>query len=147
WCHRIYPIQATCALNEKELWLVVSKLVHQFLNDRGQNLARPIKFAVGYNRRGIEETEMKGRRISSSDSDAFPLLDRSKCLAVVAAAVKDAVSESVVDLNCPELSVLAELLPLSGVPDRSLIVAVSVLPNKVVRTKPRLCVKALVSDM
>ncbi|KAK9277077.1 hypothetical protein L1049_006616 [Liquidambar formosana] len=146
WCHRIFPIQATCTLNEKELSTVVSRLVLLFVNDRKNKLARPIKFAVGYNRRGIEETEMKIPKKSSADSKLCDLLDRNKCFSTVAAAVKDAVSDSVVDLKNPEFSVLVELLPLSGVPNGSLVVAVSVLPLNLVSTKPRLCIKALLSD-
>ncbi|KAG2707655.1 hypothetical protein I3760_05G157400 [Carya illinoinensis] len=147
WCHRIFPIQATCALNEKELQAVVSKLVLQFLNDKQQELARPVKFAVGYNTRGIKETEMKILKDTSNGSNAFALLDRNKCFSVVAAAVKNVASDSVVDLQSPALSVLVELLPLSGVPNGKLVVAVSVLPRKLVNTKPRLCIKALVSDV
>lgn len=45
-----------------------------------------------------------------------------------------------------QFSVLVELLPVSGVPNGSLVVAVSVLPQNLVNTKPRLCIKALVSD-
>lgn len=45
-----------------------------------------------------------------------------------------------------QLSVIVELLPLSGVPNGSLIVAVSVLPRNLVSTKPRLCIKALTSN-
>lgn len=45
-----------------------------------------------------------------------------------------------------QLSVLVELLPLSGVPNASIIVAVSVLPRNLVSTKPRLCIKALNSN-
>lgn len=45
-----------------------------------------------------------------------------------------------------QLSVLVELLPLSGVPNGSRIVAVSVLPSNLVSTKPRLCIKALTSN-
>ncbi|XP_041012730.1 uncharacterized protein LOC121256137 isoform X3 [Juglans microcarpa x Juglans regia] len=147
WCHRIFPIQATCTLNEKELQAVVSKLVLQFLNDKQQELAHPVKFAVGYNTRGIKETEMKILKDTSNGSNAFALLDRNKCFSVVAAAVKNAASDSVVDLKSPALSVLVELLPLSGVPNGELVVAVSVLPRKLVNTKPRLCIKALVSDV
>ncbi|GMY18072.1 hypothetical protein FCV25MIE_13311 [Fagus crenata] len=147
WCHRIFPIQATCSLNEKELQTVVSKLVLQFMNEKQQHeVARPVKFAVGYNRRGIEETEMKIRKDTSNGSDAFALLDRNKCFGIVAAAVKNAVSDSVVDLKAPEFSVLVELLPLSRVPNGSLVVAVSVLPQNLTNTKPRLCIKPLVSD-
>lgn len=141
WCHRIFPIQATCSLNEEVLHEVVSKLVLQFLNNN-QKLARPIKFAVGYNRRGVE-TELN---TSKEASNAVVLLDRDKCFEIVASAVTGVVPDSVVDLKSPELAVLIELLPLSGVPKESLVVAVSVLPRNVVSVKPRLCIKALVSD-
>ncbi|KAL6189745.1 hypothetical protein ACLB2K_036147 [Fragaria x ananassa] len=141
WCNRIFPIQATCSLNEKELREVVSKLVLQFVKDN-QKLVRPIKFAIGYNRRGIE-TELNTPK---ETPNALELLDRNKCFALVASAVKDVESDSVVDLKTPELSVLIELLPLSGVPKGSLVVAVSVLPRNIVSAKPKLSIKALVSD-
>ncbi|KAI3817086.1 hypothetical protein L1987_10873 [Smallanthus sonchifolius] len=144
WCYRILPIQTTCVLHEKELGTPVSKLVADFMNNEGKELARPIKFAVGYNRRGIEETELKGK---NSNSNTVVLLDRNKCFEVVAAAVKNSVSDSVVDLNCPELTVLIEVLPVSGIPNGSPVVAVSVLPRKLIMTKPRLCIKALVHDV
>lgn len=144
WCHRIFPIQATCTLNEKELRAVVSKLVLEFVNDKENKLERPLKFAVGYNRRGIKETEMK---ITKDTSTASNLLDRNSCFSTVAGAVKDVVPDSVVDLKSPELSVLVELLPISGVPNGSLVVAVSILPQNLVSTKPRLCIKALVSNV
>ncbi|XP_043696398.1 uncharacterized protein LOC122646851 isoform X2 [Telopea speciosissima] len=145
WCNRIFPIQATCALNEKDLRIVVLKLVQQFLNDKQNNLEKPIKFAVGYNRRGIEETEMKSQR-TAEGSILVDLLDRNKCFSVVAGAVKDVVADSVVDLKSPQFAILVELLPVSGLPNGSLVVAVSVLPNNLVSTKPRLCIKALVSE-
>ncbi|KAK6921539.1 THUMP domain [Dillenia turbinata] len=144
WCHRVFPVQATCSLNDKALPKVVSKLVLQFVNDNRSKFSRPIKFAVGYNRRGIEETEMKALKGASGDSSVFALLDRNKCFSVVAAAVKDVVADSEVDLKAPELCVLVELLPLSGVPNGCLVVAVAVLPSSLVSTKPRLSVKALV---
>ncbi|KAI6677253.1 hypothetical protein NL676_038049 [Syzygium grande] len=143
WCHRIFPIQATCSMNEPDLRTVVQKLVLKFIKDEPSRLALPIKFAVGFNRRGLEETELKSSKDKSNGSDLLPLLDRHKCFEVVAAAVKDAISDSVVDLKNPEISVLVELLPLSAVPSGSLVAAVSVLPQKLVTTKPRLCVKAL----
>ncbi|KDP38205.1 hypothetical protein JCGZ_04848 [Jatropha curcas] len=146
WCHRILPIQATCHLDEKELRVVVSKLVLQFMNDKANNLARPVKFAVGYNRRGIEETTAKAVKDTSKDSNLCSLLDRNKCFEVVASAVKDVVADSYVDLKSPELSILVELLPLSGVPNGSLFAAVTVLPQNLISVKPRLCIKPLVSD-
>ncbi|KAI4366921.1 hypothetical protein MLD38_022722 [Melastoma candidum] len=147
WCHRIFPIQATCNLIEQDLRMVVQKLVIQFLDDKRNSLARPVKFAVGYNRRGLEEDGMKNSGEKGEDGDSFPLLDRSKCFGAVASAVKDAVSDSIVDLKNPEIAILVDLLPLSAVvPGRSLVAAVSVLPRSLVTTKPRLCVKALVTE-
>lgn len=145
WCNRMLPIQGTCCLDEKELKKIVTKLVEQFMNNRQKETGNTVKFAVGYNRRGIEETEMKNLK-ASNDPDIFALLDRNKCFSVIAAAVKQVVPDSIVDLKDPKLCVLVEVLPLSGVPDRTAIVGVSVLPRELVSTKPRLCVKALVSD-
>ncbi|KAK7280565.1 hypothetical protein RJT34_25629 [Clitoria ternatea] len=144
WCHRIFPIQATCGLNEKELQEVVTMLVKKFVDAKQDKLQRPLKFAVGFNRRGIEETKSENR--NSNGSNACSLLDRNKCFGVVASAVNLVVEDSVVDLKSPELSVLVELLPLSGVSNGSIVVAVSVLPSNLVSTKPRLCVKALTSN-
>lgn len=146
WCNRILPIQGTCCLDEKELKKIVTRLVEQFMNNRQKETGDAVKFAVGYNRRGIEETEMKNLRKASNDPEVFALLDRNKCFSVVAAAVKEVVPDSIVDLKDPELCVLVEVLPLSGVLDRTAIVGVSVLPRALVSTKPRLCIKALVSD-
>ncbi|GMH06727.1 hypothetical protein Nepgr_008567 [Nepenthes gracilis] len=146
WCHRIFPIQATCILNKKELQAIATNLVLQFVNDKGDELSRPLKFAVGYNRRGLEETHVKVQNTDFDNSHPSTLFDRNKCFAVVAAAVKDVVSDSVVDLKSPELAVLVELLPISGLPKGSLVAAVSVLPGDLINTKPRLCVRALVSD-
>ncbi|XP_057543721.1 uncharacterized protein LOC130823120 [Amaranthus tricolor] len=146
WCHRILPIQATCILNEKEIKTTVSKLVLNYVDDKSSRSSTPLKFAVGYSRRGIEETEMKTVKDKNNEPNLCDLLDRNKCFSTVAAAVKEVVSDSTVDLKSPELSILIELLPLSGVPNGSLIAAISVLPRELVSTKPRLCVKALVSD-
>lgn len=122
----------------------MSKLVNQFLKDKKNKVVQPVKFAVGYNRRGIEETEMKDVSVTSNGSKVSALLDRGKCFSIVAAAVKEAVPDSIVDLKCPEIAVLLEVLPLSGLPNESVVVGVSVLPQVLVSSKPRLCVKALV---
>lgn len=142
WCHRILPIQATCRLNEKELQEVVSVLVKKFVDANQDKLGRPLKFAVGFNRRGIEETKSAKENLNGSNS----LLDRNKCFEIVGTAVNSVVKDSVVDLRSPELSVFVEVLPLSGVPNGSIVVAVSVLPSNLVSTKPRLSVKALNSN-
>ncbi|KAK7842545.1 pentatricopeptide repeat-containing protein [Quercus suber] len=44
WCRRIFPIQETCSLNEKEPQTVVSKLVFQFMNDNQHKVSHPVKF-------------------------------------------------------------------------------------------------------
>ncbi|CAM8883164.1 unnamed protein product [Rhodiola kirilowii] len=145
WCCRIFPIQATCNLNEKELHAVVLKLVREFVQGEKNKLTRPVKYAVGFNRRGIGEKELKTSNYSNN-TGVGALLDRNKCFEVVGSAVKDVIPDSVVDLNNPELSILVELLPLSGVPNGSPVVAVAVLPPNFVVTKPKLCVKALLSS-
>ncbi|KAF6174608.1 hypothetical protein GIB67_006260 [Kingdonia uniflora] len=43
WCHRIFPIQATCKLNEETLHAVVSKLVHQIVDNNQNTFEKPIK--------------------------------------------------------------------------------------------------------
>ncbi|XP_044494646.1 uncharacterized protein LOC123217619 [Mangifera indica] len=147
WCHRIFPIQSTCILKETDLQATVSKLVRKFVIDEQNKLSHPVKFAVGYNRRGCEETQMKTTKDALNGSNLFALLDRNKCFNVVAAAVKDVVSDSEVDLKSPELSILVELLPVAVPPTEPLVVAVSVLPHNIVTTKPRLCIRALASNM
>ncbi|CAH8357807.1 unnamed protein product [Eruca vesicaria subsp. sativa] len=145
WCHRIFPVQATCALTEKELQETVSKLVQRFVNDKQNTLSKPVKFAAGYNRRGVEETKGKVQK-ASEVLDQCPLLDRTKCFETVAAGVKAVVPDSVVDLKSPELCVLVELLPLSRIPNGSYVAAVSVLPHRLVSTKPKLVIKPLVAE-
>ncbi|KFK43226.1 hypothetical protein AALP_AA1G096700 [Arabis alpina] len=146
WCHRIFPVQATCGLTEKELRETVSKLVQRFVNDKHNTLSKPVKFAAGYNRRGGEETKGKIQKEAPEVLDQCPLLDRSKCFETVAAGVKDIVPDSVVDLKSPELCVLVELLPLSRIPNGSFVAAVSVLPHRLVSTKPKLAIKPLVPE-
>ncbi|OVA14263.1 THUMP [Macleaya cordata] len=146
WCHRIFPIQATCVLKEEDLRTIVSNQVQKFLDCKQDKFETPLKFAVGYNRRGIDETEMKIHKSNPKYSNLLELLDRNKCFSIVAGAVKDIIPDSVVDLKSPELAIFVELLPLSGMPNGSLVVAVSVLPHNIITAKPRLCVKALVSD-
>ncbi|KAF8107996.1 hypothetical protein N665_0115s0011 [Sinapis alba] len=145
WCHRIFPVQATCALTEKELQETVSKLVQRFVDDKQNTLSKPVKFAAGYNRRGVEETKGKIQKASEVLSQC-PLLDRTKCFETVAAGVKDIVPDSVVDLKSPELCVMVELLPLSRIPNGSYVAAVSVLPHRLVSTKPKLVIKPLVAE-
>uniref|UniRef100_A0A1D1ZBW7 THUMP domain-containing protein 1 n=1 Tax=Anthurium amnicola TaxID=1678845 RepID=A0A1D1ZBW7_9ARAE len=145
WCHRIFPIQETCILNENNLSVVVSKLVQYYLVNEHNELKRPVKFAVGYNRRGLEQMQIKNKKSTVEVSDAMTLLDRDQCFKVVAKAVKDVIVDSTVDLKSPELAVLVELLPISGVVPESPVAGVSILPHNLITTKPRLSVKALMS--
>ncbi|KAG2660476.1 hypothetical protein PVAP13_1KG438800 [Panicum virgatum] len=111
WCHRIFPIQETCVLSEKDLHATVSKLFLEFSRSKN-NMDEPIKFAVAYNRRGIDETEMKPQKNSNEGSSQQALMDRDQCFKVVAAAVKSVAENSVVDLKSPELHVYS---PMKGI--------------------------------
>ncbi|KAF9624738.1 hypothetical protein IFM89_013276 [Coptis chinensis] len=146
WCHRIFPVQATCGLNENDLCAVVSNLLKLFLDSEQNKFQKPTKFAVAYNRRGMDETELKSHKSNAKDSNSLALLDRNKCFALVASVIKDMITDSVVDLKSPEFAVLIELLPLSRMPNGSVVVAVSVLPQNLISTKPKLLIKALISD-
>ncbi|KAL4186321.1 hypothetical protein AMTRI_Chr09g33280 [Amborella trichopoda] len=145
WCHRILPIQETCMLSEKNMHAVVSKLVQRFLSNSQDQPERPLKFAVAFNRRGIEDKKLKGKKEVEKDKSELPVLDRDQCFRVVAGAVKDVAPDSVVDLKFPKMVVFVEVLPIPGIPSGSIVAAVSVLPHTLVNTKPRLIVKPLVS--
>lgn len=56
---------------------------------------------------------MKILKDKPNGSNAFALLDRNKCFAIVAAAVKNAASDSVVDLKSPEVNQLLSFLTCS----------------------------------
>ncbi|KAL6633800.1 hypothetical protein ACP70R_026471 [Stipagrostis hirtigluma subsp. patula] len=135
----------TCVLSGTELHATVSKLFLDFISNR-KDQDEPVKFAVAYNRRGIDETESKPQKNSNEGSNQQTLMDREQCFKVVAAAVKSVAEDAVVDLRSPEVAVLVEMLPVSGVPLGSSVAGVSVLPAELISTKPRLCVKSLVSD-
>ncbi|CAN6239626.1 unnamed protein product [Urochloa humidicola] len=145
WCHRIFPVQETCVLSENDLHATVSKLFLDFSRSKN-NQDEPVKFAVAYNRRGIDETEMKPQKNSNEGSKQQALMDREQCFKVVAAAVKSVAENSVVDLKSPEVAVLVEMLPISGLPVGSPVAGVSVLPAELISTKPRLCIRSLASD-
>lgn len=63
-----------------------------------------IKFAVGYSRRGIDETVNKTQKNDNSSSVQQALMDRQQCFKVVAAAVKSVAKDAIVDLKSPEVS-------------------------------------------
>ena len=65
-----------------------------------------LQFAVGYNRRGVQETEIKTFKVSLNDTDVLSLLDRNRCFDTVARGVKEVVSDSVVDLKSPEVEIM-----------------------------------------
>ncbi|KAJ3680404.1 hypothetical protein LUZ60_016682 [Juncus effusus] len=142
WCNRIFPIQETCVLSENELNSVVSKLFKEYFTNIKNNLdGQPIKFAVGYNRRGSEETKENKAEINKSG-----LMEREQCFKIVGKAITFIAQNSIVDLKSPQVVVLVELLPILGLPDGSSVVGVSVLPFELVSTKPKLSVKSLLAD-
>ncbi|AAD18100.1 This gene is continued on the 5' end of BAC T12M14, partial [Arabidopsis thaliana] len=53
WCHRIFPVQATCGLTEKELRETVSKLVQRFVNDKDNTLSKPVKVRKSFRYIGV----------------------------------------------------------------------------------------------
>lgn len=145
WCHRILPVQATCLLKEDDLHKVVLKLVKEHIGDTKFKAEKPLKFAVGYNRRGVEGHEVSSAGSRKTAAVESSILGRVECLQAVAGAVKEVVMHSAVDLRSPEMAVLVEVLPLAGI-HGSCVAAISVLPGELVNAKPRLCVKPFVSD-
>lgn len=63
-----------------------------------------MKFAVGYNRRGIDETVTKTQKNDNDSSIQQAVMDREKCFKVVAAAIKSVAEDAIVDLKSPEVS-------------------------------------------
>ncbi|KAF9624104.1 hypothetical protein IFM89_007802 [Coptis chinensis] len=123
WCHRIFPVQATCGLNENDLRAVVSNLLKLFLDSEQNKFQKPTKFTLRITEGGMDETELKSHKSNAKDSNSLALLDRNKCFALVASVIKDMMTDSVVDLKSPE------------VPNGSVVVAVSVLPQNLISTK------------
>lgn len=144
WCHRILPVQATCLLKEDALHNAVLKLVKEHIGNIKLEAEKPLKFAVGYNRRGVEGHEVSSASSRKTAAVESSVLGRTECLQVVAGAVKEVMTHSTVDLRSPEMAVLVEVLPLAGI-HGSCVAAVSVLPGDLVNAKPRLCVKPFVS--
>ncbi|CAK9222555.1 unnamed protein product [Sphagnum troendelagicum] len=143
WCHRIFPVQATCSLTKGDLCAVVMQLVKDYLGNRKTSTDQPLKYAVAFNRRGVED---KHSNISSSTGDTSVqgvTLGKIECIDVIAGAVQTVTSNTVVDLVNPEMVVMVEVLPLVG-SQSSLVCALSVLPKELVVTKPKLVVKPLV---
>eukprot|EP00252_Welwitschia_mirabilis_P017510 TRINITY_DN38798_c0_g1_i1.p1 TRINITY_DN38798_c0_g1~~TRINITY_DN38798_c0_g1_i1.p1 ORF type:complete len:377 (+),score=82.62 TRINITY_DN38798_c0_g1_i1:134-1264(+) len=137
WCHRILPIQATCSLKEEAIHHVVMLLIRALVGVAERDPERALKFAVAYNRRGVNEREL------GNDGS---LLGRSECIRVVASAVTKVLPLATVDLQSPEIAVFVEVLPLSGA-HTSCVTGVSVLPGNLVHGKPRLCVRPVVLDV
>lgn len=61
------------------------------------------KFAVAYNSRGHDERQTKAPKEPEKESGQPSLLDRERCFRVAAAAVKEAVPDSAVDLKSPDV--------------------------------------------
>ncbi|KAL2613111.1 hypothetical protein R1flu_024803 [Riccia fluitans] len=132
WCHRILPVQGTCSTRSEELQELVSRLVTQHLENTSSSGADSLNYAVAFNRRGAD---------GSSDKKTF---DRGECIKVVTAAVNEVIPNVKVDLSSPQMVVVVELIPVSGI--SSLMCAVSVLPGDLVISKPKLTVKPLAPE-
>lgn len=146
WCHRILPVQATCLLKEEDLHNVVLKLVKEHIDGTESKPEKPLKFAVGYNTRGMEGNEVGSGGSQKKSAMESSILSRNDCFRIVAGAVKEVAIHSAVDLRSPEMAVLVEVLPLTGL-RVSCVAAISVLPGNLVNAKPRLSVKPLVADL
>ncbi|OEL25384.1 hypothetical protein BAE44_0013594 [Dichanthelium oligosanthes] len=146
-CHvseQAEPCDVKNAVKKRKLCSGTSENSEEAVTDG--NSSSVSETTVAYNRRGIDETEMKPQKNSIEGSNHQSLMDREQCFKVVAAAVKSVAENSVVDLKSPEVAVLIEMLPVSGVPLGSSVAGVSVLPAELFTTKPRLCVRSLASD-
>lgn len=130
WFHRIVPVQASCALLRESLSAVVFKLVKQHLEESAPTAEQPLKYAIGYNRRGIEAKE--------------DVVGRMDCITLVAQTIAKASPHIVADLGAPQMVVIIEVIPLVGV-QGSPICGVAVLSGELVNVKPKLCVKPLSS--
>eukprot|EP00249_Psilotum_nudum_P017616 c26410_g1_i1 orf=278-1396(+) len=138
WCHRILPVQATCLFTKDGLNSVVLKLVKQHLGESVTSSECPLKYAVGFNRRGVGDFRPK----DNSNSMEYDILGRMDCINLVAGAVKKVAPYAVVDLSAPQMVVMVEVIPVSGL--QAPICAMSVLPREAVNVKPKLCVKSLI---
>ncbi|CAK9874226.1 unnamed protein product [Sphagnum jensenii] len=143
WCHRIFPVQATCSLTKGDLCAVVMQLVKDYLGNRKTSTDQPLKYAVAFNRRGVEDKHSNISSITGDTSVQGGTLGKIECIDVIAGAVQTVTSHTVVDLVNPEMVVMVEVLPLVG-SQSSLVCALSVLPKELVVTKPKLVVKPLV---
>lgn len=139
WCQRMVPIQASCVFSKESLTSVVVKLVKQHLGESLPSGEQPLKYAIGYNRRGIEATGVNRSKLPQD----FEVLGRMDCIHLVTDAVAKAAPHTAVDLRAPQMIVILEVIPLAGVQD-SPICGVAVVSGGVMNTKPKLCVKPLI---
>ncbi|KAG6547935.1 hypothetical protein Mapa_010755 [Marchantia paleacea] len=143
WCHRMLPVQGTCATNREEVQGLVSRLVKDYLDNTSSVGEELIHYAVAFNKRGAEGRKMDQNQ--TDDSAGAPTFDRGECIRIVTAAVHQVTSNVKVDLTSPEMVIIVELVPVAGARS-SLICAVSVLPGDLVISKPKLTVKPLASQ-
>lgn len=140
WCQRIVPVQASCTLSKDGLSTVVVRLVKQHLGETAPTEEQPLKFAIGYNRRGFETREM-GKSKSLCEPE---MLGRMDCIHLIAETIAKVVPHTIVDLGAPQMVVLVEVIPLAGV-QGSPVCGVSVVSREMVSVKPKLCIKPLIS--
>ncbi|KAG0589137.1 hypothetical protein M758_2G248300 [Ceratodon purpureus] len=136
WCHRIFPVQATCPWIKEDVRSNVVVLVKDFIKGHNTSSNNPLKYAVAVNRRGLEE---KGKTIEG----AAPVgtFGKLECIHAVAEAIQSLTPYVSVDLTNPEMVVILEVLPLVRV--ETSVCAVSVLPRELVVTKPKLVIQGL----
>lgn len=136
WCHRIFPVQATCVWSKEDVRSNVAVLVKEFIEGHSISSNNPLKYAVAVNRRGLDEKERTGDAAASTVS-----FGKLECIHAVTEAIQSLTPHISVDLTNPQMVVILEVLPLVRV--ETSVCAVSVFPRELVVTKPKLVIQAL----
>eukprot|EP00850_Spirogloea_muscicola_P023943 SM000410S15568 [mRNA] locus=s410:22059:24180:+ [translate_table: standard] len=160
WCHRITPVQATCAPTPVALRGAVMRTLAAFLAcEAAADLPQPLKFGVQHKGRGpappptlphvaADAKDALGAEdgdLRAHGGDQAAVFQRGPCIALVAAVVAELAAPlggCAVDLLAPDVVVMVEVLPLAG-RDCEAAVTVSVLPAALVATKPRLAMRPI----
>ncbi|MCO5615020.1 hypothetical protein L7F22_069308 [Adiantum nelumboides] len=135
WCERMTPVQASCVYSTENLSALVTKLISEYLGESLPTEKQPLKYAVSFNRRGFE-----ARKVDKSTNDES--IDRMSCIHLVTTAMATVTPHTVVDLLTPQMVVIVEVIPFSGV-QGSPICGVAVLSGNLINTKNRLSVRPL----
>eukprot|EP00850_Spirogloea_muscicola_P005774 SM000027S09555 [mRNA] locus=s27:26253:27300:+ [translate_table: standard] len=156
WCHRITPVQATCAPTPVALRGAVARTLASFLASKAAaDLPRPLK----HKGRGPaapptpppaaadakDAVSVEDGDICAHGGDQAAVFQRGPCIVLVAAVVAELAAPlggCAVDLLAPDVVVMVEVLPLAG-RDCEAAVAVSVLLAALVATKPRLAMRPI----